>query len=301
MWGSIGGFSYLKVGILSNFLQYVRYSENLLFGIASSRKFAISVQKELENFLKSNLHLRVNKYCIVHRDQSPISFLGHTIQLVYFYPKMRTKSKLLEATYRYKNKVLQKLRLERYKVSRLQTNKFKKIVLKHIEVMLNELGLKGKKKSDVLASLFSYKLLGDALAQSANFNNLRELIQFLWHVPCSVLYSTPKKSLSLLSFYPSQNRNRIAITSALQMYTMRSFKDFHIQKVFGMLQKIRRILLSKVRSSTELTIFECVEIKSKQIVTTYIHHLLRNKLSKMVSPLLKKEEVCQLLAGGLID
>jgi hypothetical protein len=261
------------------------------------------IQKKLENFLKSNLHLKVSKHCIVHRDQSPISFLGHTIQLVHFYPKMRAKSKLLEATYRYKNKVLQKLKLEKYKISRLHANKFKKRVLKHIGVMLNELGLNGNKKSDVAASLFSYKLLGDTLAQNANFNNLRELIQFLFlcHIPCSILYSTPKKSFSGMDSYPSRNQDRIAINKTFQMYHVRSFKDLHVQKVFGMLKRIRSILRSKVRLSTELTIFKCVEIKSKQIVNVYIHHLLRNKLSKMVSPLFKKEEVCQLLARGLID
>lgn len=135
-------------------------------------------QKKLENFLKSNLHLKVDKHCIVHRDRSPISFLGHTIQLLYFYPKMRTKNKLLEATYRYKNKVLQRLKFEKYKIRRLHANKFKKRVLKHIRVMLNELGLKDKKKSDTLASLFSYKLLGDTLEQNVHFNNLRELVPF---------------------------------------------------------------------------------------------------------------------------
>lgn len=82
---------------------------------------------------------------------------------------------------------------------------------------------------------------------------------------------------------------------------MRFFKDLHIQKVFGMLKKIRGVLVSKVKLSTELTIFECIEIKYKQVVNMHIYQFLRNKLSKMVSPLFKKEEVCQLLAGGLID
>ena len=165
--------------ILSNCLQYVRYSEDLLVGIVGSHKFAISVKKELENFLKSNLHLTISRYSITHRDQSSISFLGHKIQLVYFYPKVRANSKLLEAIYRYKNKVLHRLRLEKYKIKRLQANKFKKKVLKHIRLILSELGLKSKKKIDMLACLFSYKLLGNTLAQNVYFNNLRELIQFL--------------------------------------------------------------------------------------------------------------------------
>lgn len=138
---------FLSNCVVSKCLQYVRYSEDLLIGMVSSRKFAIFTKKELENFLKSNLHLTLGRYGIIHRDQSSISFLGHTIQLVYFYPKVRAKSKLLEAIYRYKNKVLQRLRLEKYKISRLQANKFKKKVLKHLGVILSELGLKGKKKN----------------------------------------------------------------------------------------------------------------------------------------------------------
>lgn len=271
--------------------------------MVSSRKFAISVQKELENFLKSNLHLTVNRYGIIHRDQSSISFLGHTIQLVYFYPKTRAKSKLLEAIYRYKNKVLHRLSLEKYKISRLQSNKFKKRVLKHIGVILNELGLSGKKKIDILASLFSYKLLGDTLAQNLHFNDLRELVPFLflWHIPRSALNPTSKKSFNLIDSYLFQNQKRTIINKTFQMYSIKSFKDLHIQKVCGMLKKIRSILKSKARLLTELTLSECVEIKSKQIVKIYTQQILKNKLNKMVSPLLKKEEVCQLLAGGLID
>lgn len=293
----------LTYGILPNCLQYTRYSEDLLVGIASSRKFAIYIQKELENFLKSNLHLTVSKHGIIHRDQSSISFLGHTIQLVYFYPKMRTKSKLLEAIYRYKNKILQRLRLEKYKISRLQANKFKKKVLKHIEIILSELGLKSKKKSDTLASLFSYKLLGDTLAQNVAFNNLKELIPFvsLLRIPRYVKNFASKKPFSLIDSYLFQNQNRIIINKTFQMYHVKSFKNFHTQKICEMLKKIRSVLKSKAKLSTELTLSECVEIKSKQIVQMYTHQILKNKLSKMIPPLLKKEEVCQLLAGGLID
>lgn len=239
----------LTYGILPNCLQYVRYSGDLLVGMVSSRKFAIFTKKKLENFLKSNLHLTLGRYCIIHRDQSSISFLGHTIQLVYFYPKVRAKSKLLEAIYRYKNKVLHRLRLEKYKISRLQANKFKKKVLKHIGVILSELGLKGKKKIDTLSSLFSYKLLGDTLAQNVHFYNLRELIQFLFllHIPRSTSHSISKKSFGLIDSSFFQNQNRSVVNKTFQMYHVRSFKDFHVQKVCGMLKKIRSILKSKAR------------------------------------------------------
>lgn len=216
---------------------------------------------------------------------------------------MRAKSKFLEALYRYKNKVLQRLKLEKYKISRLQANKFKKRVLKHIGVILNELGLRSNKKSDTIVSLLSYKLLGDTLAQNVHFNNLRELIQllFLLYIPRPALHSISKKSFSLVGSDFFQTQNRIAINKTFQMYYVRSFKDLHTQKIWGMLKKIRSILKNKAKSYTELTLSECVDTKSKQIKQMYIQQILKNRLSKMVSPLLKKEEVYYLFAGGLID
>jgi hypothetical protein len=261
------------------------------------------VQKELGNFLKSNLHLKVREHEMVHRDQAPISFLGHMIQPVCFYQKMRTKNKLLEAIRRYKNKVLQRLKLEEYKISKFQANKFKKRVLTHIGIMLRELGLNGEKKGDVLACLFGYKLLGDALVRNVDFHSLREFGQFLllWNFSGFLQDPMSKQFYHAMDSGIFQNRNRTATNQNPQMYHVKLFKDFHIKKVWCMLKKIRIIIRNKAKSLTELTVLECVEIKSKQIVKVYTQQLLKNKLSKMISPMLKKEEVCKSLAGSLID
>jgi hypothetical protein len=277
--------------------------DDLLIGVVSSRKFAMHLHKELENFLKSNLHLKVIASEIVHRDQAPISFLGHMIQPVYFYQKVRTKNKLLETIYRYKNKVLQRLKLEEYRISKLQVNKFKKKVLKHLNIMLRELGLKGDRKSDVLTCALGYKLLGNALVQNINFYNLREFVQFLllWNFSGFLQNSMFKKSYNVMDYDMCRNQSKVVINEDSQIYFVKFFKDFHIKKVWSMLKKIRILIRNKARLLTELTVFECVEIKSKQIVKVYTQQLLKNKLSKMISPMLEKEEVCKSLASSLID
>lgn len=168
--------------VRSKYLQYVRYSNDLFVGVAGSRKFLIYLKKKVDDYLKSNLHIKVSGHKSIHRDQSPISFLGHKIQLVYFHQKMRIKNKRLEVMYRYKNKVIQKLRLEKFKINRFQMNKFKKKVLQHVEIILAELDLSFVKKSkkDVLASLFAYRLFGNVFAKMVRFSYLRELMSCLF-------------------------------------------------------------------------------------------------------------------------
>lgn len=166
----------------NQYIQYVRYSNNLLVGGAGSRKFLIYLKKEINDYLKSNLHLKASKHESINKDQPSISFLGHEIQLVYFHQKMRTKNKRLEVMYRHKNKVMQRLRLEKYKINRFQMNKFKKKVLQHVEVILAALDLSFVKKSkeEVSASLFAYKLFGDVLAKIVRFSHLKGLMSRLF-------------------------------------------------------------------------------------------------------------------------
>jgi hypothetical protein len=101
---------------------------------------------------------------------------------VYFYQKAHIKNKRLEAIHRYKNKIIRRLKLEEYKISKFQMNTLRKKMLKHIEIISKELygSAANKKKKDLLASLFAYKFFGDALAKTVNFRNLKELVQFLF-------------------------------------------------------------------------------------------------------------------------
>jgi hypothetical protein len=175
-------FTTWRRSVRRQYIQYVRYLNDLLVGVTGSRKFLIYLNKKVNDYLKSNLHVKVSGYKSIHRDQSPIAFLGHKIQLVYFHQKMCTKTKRLEVMYKYKSKVMQRLRLEKYKINKFQMNKFKKKVLQHVEIILAELNLNFTKKSkqDVLASLLAYKFFGDAFAKIVYFSHLRELISCLF-------------------------------------------------------------------------------------------------------------------------
>ena len=42
-------------------IQYVRYAGDFLIGVVGSREYAVQVRKDISNFLKSSLHLKVKK------------------------------------------------------------------------------------------------------------------------------------------------------------------------------------------------------------------------------------------------
>ncbi len=68
-------------------IQYVRYADDFLIGVVGGRNFAIKLQKDINKFIKGNLHLRVKKDEIVHRNKGSVRFLGHDIKLQGFKKK----------------------------------------------------------------------------------------------------------------------------------------------------------------------------------------------------------------------
>ena len=51
----------------SNSLQYVRYVDDFLIGVVGPRSLALSIQKQIDTFIKSDLHLEVKQNKIVNR------------------------------------------------------------------------------------------------------------------------------------------------------------------------------------------------------------------------------------------
>jgi hypothetical protein len=272
---------------------------------SGSHQLVVYLKKKVDCFLKSNLHLKVSTHEIIRRDQSSILFLGHKIQLVYFYQKAHIKNKRLEAIHRYKNKIIRRLKLEEYKISRFQMNTLKKKMLKHIEIISKELygSAANKKKKDLLASLFAYKFFGDVLAKTVNFRNLRELVQFLflWNTSGSLHNLALKNFYALISKGTPQSQSVQSLYKNAQTHNFRYFDVVKTKKTWNMLKEIQVILKNKAKPFTGLTIPECVEIKSKQIMQMHIQKSLHKQLSRMVSPMLKKEEIYKSLAGNFVD
>ena len=63
--------------------------DEFLVGIVGSREFALQIRKDLNNFIKSNLHLEVKKDNLVSCNDKPVKFLGYLIGLNKY--KVKTK------------------------------------------------------------------------------------------------------------------------------------------------------------------------------------------------------------------
>lgn len=63
-------------------IQYVRYADDFLIGIVGPKAFAADIRKEIDQFIKGNLHLEIKKHDIVSRSEGGVHFLGHVIKLM---------------------------------------------------------------------------------------------------------------------------------------------------------------------------------------------------------------------------
>jgi len=86
-------------------VQYVRYLDDFLLGIAGSKKLIKIIMKKLMNFTKSNLKLNLIKKEIIHIASGKINFLGMEISTI-FHSKLFNKfGKALERKKKVKHKL----------------------------------------------------------------------------------------------------------------------------------------------------------------------------------------------------
>lgn len=283
-----------EIKTTKQFIQYVRYSNETIIGITSSKAFAVYVRKEIDTFLKSNLHFKINKNKIVDKYQPSIIFLNHTIQLVNYNDKIRSKNKQLEAIHRYKKRAIQKQKSKENRIIKLKTSKFKNEMLKHLYIMLKELNLTNvqEKEFNILSSLSTYKFLGNVLAQNLKLNGIKELVNSL-----SLLNNSKElKNPTLKKFYNTLDQNikhdqGIALLNINNEITnLKHSNDYKIKKIGPMLKKTQNIIEAKTKKLLDTAVIKLVLEKSRQIREIHLRKQMKNKRSKTVSSPSVEEE-----------
>lgn len=277
-----------NITLTNSRIQYIRYADDIIIGVVGSREFAIYAQKEINTYIKSNLHLQINRDEIIHRDQSPITFLGHHIQLINLHGKINTKRKQLEATHRYKNRAIQKLKSKEIRIAKLKTDKFRNEMLKHTSIMLNELNLTNNKKIDFLKSLSIYQSFGNILTKNLNLSSLKKLNEVL-----SLLDNNQKLTNSTLKKLSNIIHENVLNEQGLALININS--EIKNLKHFSKVEKINLIIgeiQHKVKelsdpAITEFIINKSIESKTKhtekqiqKITNPAINSLIKANLSK---------------------
>jgi hypothetical protein len=63
-----------------NRMYYVRYADDYLIGVKGPKELANSIQKSVQDFLKSNLHFKLKEGELTHGRTNKVSFLGFDIK-----------------------------------------------------------------------------------------------------------------------------------------------------------------------------------------------------------------------------
>lgn len=177
----------------SNALQYVRYADDFLIGIVGSRNQASMIQKQIDTFIKSDLHLEVKYNKIVNRNEGSVNFLGFRIYLAKFHKKSRVKWKEFSSIAKYRRRVHARLKKSDARLAKAAVFELKKNLIKAFRVNFSE---RAKKFNTNNIQVSSNILAGRLLSHKDNPAMMR------WEKHFEELFD---KELSLsLKFYHKQ-------------------------------------------------------------------------------------------------
>ena len=162
------------------YIHYVRYADDFLIGIVGSRSFAIQVQKDINNFIKGNLHLDVKKDLIVHRNQGAIEFLGHDIKLQQFKKKYNALPKAIRAAKQHKKKTLARFAQVDKRLARAKSNQYRANILKQINNICSTFDITAKKRdTDIISRTIALKAVIKQVSKALNFSEPNKFLKLL--------------------------------------------------------------------------------------------------------------------------
>lgn len=119
---------------------YVRYVNSFLIGIVGSKEFAFKIKNEINEFLKSNLHLQIKKNNMINRNNKSLLFLGFLIKLFYtFYDKSKIISTKKKTALRYKKKLIVKMSNLNIRITKNLRLSFLKYLNKAVDIQKNKI------------------------------------------------------------------------------------------------------------------------------------------------------------------
>lgn len=122
------------------FVQYVRYADDFKVGVGGPKEFASDIQKRINTFIKSDLHLEVKQSKIISRNEGPSRFLGFLIHLAKFHKKTRIKWNKFASIAKYKRRVRARLIKSDVRLAKAAVHEMNKNILEALRRSLSEKG-----------------------------------------------------------------------------------------------------------------------------------------------------------------
>lgn len=273
-------------------VEYVRYADDLLIGIVGPHSLAIFVQKEIDQFLKSNLKLEISRNEIIHRDQKPIKFLGHRIVLVNFHGKIKITTHKTQALLKLKNRMTQRLKQNDSIIQRSISYKINAENLKKIKKLMKNINLSKDQAIKLNASINAFQHLSREMKNILNFKDGVALKNFLEQMefdndPENPAFDRFIKNLEQKSL---EDQHKAATNFVDQLIIIKGQSEFSSQEVGPKLKKALNEFYLKAENI--LKEIENTDINKKLELIKKKHTDKITKKSKERTPILftKEEE-----------
>jgi len=181
-------------------IQYIRYADDFLIGIAGKCEFALQIRKYLNNFIKNNLYLEIKKDHLTNCYDKQIEFLGYFISFSEYKEKRNAISKRIRAVMKNKDKSISRFLESDKRLAKAKSHQFYSNVLKQFEILSNKLEISGMEKfhTKVFARLIAYKGLSFQFLEILRLDNWEQLNELLSSIDFNKL-SSKKNNNSALS------------------------------------------------------------------------------------------------------
>lgn len=280
-----------NIGIDLRCIQYVRYADAFLVGVVGSREYAVQVRKDINNFLKSTLHLKVNKDNLIYRNDNGVFFLDHIVCSSEFKVKISSRSKQIRAVNKNKNKsVLRTLESDK----RLATIKSHQL---HLKVLLQfsivseklKINLKDKKHINNLSLFFAYRRIGLVIMKDLGLTNWDEFLELLALVdsPDSSTNKSKNPAIRRWISYLSEEVNRltksnsIILRDKLSSLVKLNHSDDMFEKIVDKSKEAQLNYLKNSYSFAQILSISAIENSPKSFIEKFNTNIrLRCSLSK---------------------
>lgn len=203
-------------------IQYVRYVDDFLIGVVGSREYAAKIRKDLNQFIKGNLHLGVKKDNLVHRSEKSVKFLGHLVKLSEFKIKTSTRPKAIRAAMKNKNKSIGRFLESDKRLGRSRSHQFSANVLEKFNVLSSKLKLSISKEKNVdfMSFIVAFKGMEDEFLKRLTLKSKEQLRELMDSIDPSSPSNVEKSNLALArwSNYSKVESDRLNEFSARILY-----------------------------------------------------------------------------------
>jgi len=125
-----------NMGLEIKHVQHVRYVNNFLIGIAGSRELALQIRKYLNNFIRSNLHLKIKRDDLISCYNKQVEFLGHSVSFNQYKKEKNTVRERIYAVM--KGRSIFKLSKNDKRLTKVTSNQFYSNISKRFKILLNQ-------------------------------------------------------------------------------------------------------------------------------------------------------------------